>query len=190
MGVGIRRLGVLAICAALHLSATAAPAQISCDGGLTQTDNGTTDLYLCTGNMTVSNGSLVVTDSLSLTAQGNLALVDAAIQASSIELSATKTISIDAGSTLNTTPGVSGGMLAISAGSYGVILGSYMGAAIPPLGTDNDPRAAAGRILIGGNQSVVTSPHDLTIAVPEPSTAALILLALPFMALAMRRRQG
>lgn len=196
MSVGIRRLGVLSICMALHLSATAAPAQISCDGGLTQTDNGTTDLYLCTGNLTVSNGSLVVTDALNLTAQGGLALVDASIQAKSIALSAHNSVSIDALTTLNTASGAKGGNVVISAGSYGPMLGSYMGSTISTSGSLNTGTGSGFAISTGhpfvSNQSSFPGlpPIEVLIAVPEPSSYAVMLMGLAGVGFAALRNRA
>lgn len=184
MGVGFRGLVVLSTCAAFHLSANATPAQINCDGGLTQTDNGTTDLYLCTGNLTVSNGSLVVTDALNLTAQGSLALVDASIQAKSIALSAHNSVSIDALTTLNTASGANGGKVVISAGSYGPMLGSYMGSTISTSGSLNTGTGSGFVISTGhpfvNNQSSFPGfpPIEVLIAVPEPSSYAVMLMGL------------
>jgi len=192
MRASIRGFYVLSVCFAVQLSAYAAPIQIGCDGGLTQSDNGTVDQYFCTGNMTLSNGSLVVADTFDLTAQGNLALVGVSIQAKSIELNAQNSLSIDSGSTLNTLAGSSGGVLAVNAGGYGAILGTYMGSTIPTPGAAYVGRVVivdgSGLLLLAGSQPIAPQ-GDLIIAVPESSATAMALLGLTLLGVAVRRKQ-
>jgi len=187
MRVFYHNLGVCLVGLAIQGLSHAAPAQISCDGGLSQSDDGVTDSYICGGSLTISNGSLIVTDALDIEAKNNLLIEGVILQASkTLTLSATN-ITIDSNTSI-TVPGsgLSSGVLIYSIGGNNSILGTFNGVALTPPSTLQN-----GGVIVGRNVSlppiVVSNPGVIVLSVPEPGTGTLMMIALSALFLIKRR---
>ncbi|MGC4061874.1 MAG: PEP-CTERM sorting domain-containing protein [Aquabacterium sp.] len=171
-----------------HAAFSLTNVSIACSDTLT-VQEGSALSYACTGNLSLTGtdtgASIFADDSITLSAIGDLSVHDLTLMSHNVSLiTQSGSISLDGNVTLTDTSGQVSLIPVVQPAAGGLRL----------IGTPEAPRITdPGTVILANTGNVVISPGgsiELTGAVPEPATSAMLVVGLAILLGAGARRQS